>query len=398
MSEITPNDVKQAVDQLRKSVEEFGIESSQTKEAQERTDKAFEASETKHQEIVAKQSEAEQKRLDLEERVKDFEKEISKQKSTVKTNYKQGFEYKALNNLAKLGYVDKINLDEQKALRMDNDTDGGYLTSIETDQSLIKYITELSPVRQVARTRTIGKKTLEMPVRKTILSASYEGEGEAGNESQSSYGAETLTTYRLTTTVPFTKDLLMDSNFDLEAEINSDVAEAFAYSEGNKFVLGDGVKKPEGFLVNSSVIGSPYISAGVGTVSGDDLLLLTGQLKRGQNPMFAFNRQTLAFLRTLKDGAGSYAWQPSLVPGVPNTIAGEKYVVMQDMPSIAANAYAIAYADFMRGYLIVDRMGLTMIRDNITNKKNNIIEITFHKYNTGKVIVPEAFKILKVKA
>jgi len=396
MPEITPNEVKQAVDQLRKTVEEFGIESSQTKEAQDRTDKAFESSEAKHSEVVQKQQEMEQKALDLEERVKDFEVEVAKHKSSVKTNYKDGAEYKALNNFCKYG--EKISAEEVKALRMDNDTDGGYLTNIELDNTLIKYITEISPIRQVARTRTVGKKTFEMPVRKSLPVATYEGEAESGNDSQGGYGAETMTAYRLTTTVPMTKDLLMDSSFDVESEVTRDVAEAYAFTEGNKFILGTGVKQPEGFLANAKVIANPYTSESAGAVSGDDLLLITGQLKAGQNPMFAFNRQTLAFLRTLKNDGGAYAWQPSLVPGVPNSIAGERYVIMNDMPNIAANAYAIMYADFMRGYQIIDRTGLTVIRDNLTQKRKNIIELTFHKYNTGKVIIPEAFKVMKVHA
>jgi HK97 family phage major capsid protein len=71
---------------------------------------------------------------------------------------------------------------------------------------------------------------------------------------------------------------------------------------------------------------------------------------------------------------------------------------MQDMPSVAANSLSLVYADFMRGYTIIDRTGLQVIRDDVTRKKNNIIELTFHRYNHGQVVLPEAFKLLKTKA
>jgi len=71
--------------------------------------------------------------------------------------------------------------------------------------------------------------------------------------------------------------------------------------------------------------------------------------------------------------------------------------VMNDMPDIAANSLSVALADFMRGYTIIDRTGLLVIRDELTRKKNNIIEMTFHRYNHGQVVLPEAFKLLKTK-
>jgi HK97 family phage major capsid protein len=38
------------------------------------------------------------------------------------------------------------------------------------------------------------------------------------------------------------------------------------------------------------------------------------------------------------------------------------------MPDIAANAFAIAFGDFRRGYLIVDRQGVRILRDPYSAK------------------------------
>lgn len=406
MSKELLQETNEALVELRKSVEVHGINSPEYKEMVEKTDKAFAASDARHEAIVKELSDEKQARLDTEERVKDFEKTLAHQShGGVKNDFREGDHYKVLNFFMRHG--EKALSVEQgqlldanaKTMRMDSDVAGGYLTDTEMDTAIIKKITEISPVRQLARVRTVSKKTLEMPVRNTIPTAAYEGEAEENSEGAATYQNEQLTTYRLSTTVPFTLDLLGDSNFDLMSEINADVAEAFAYTEGNKFVVGTGSKQPEGFLANASVVAGASETAGSGVLAGDDLLTLTGELKTGYNPMFGFNRKTLASIRVLKGTANDhYIFQVGLAPGVPNTIGGDPYAIIPDMPDIAAGALSVVYADFMRGYTITDRTGMLMIRDEVTEARKAIVKATFHRWNTGQVTLPEAFKALKIKA
>ncbi len=393
-------EVMEAVSALRETVEKHGADSAEYKSMAEKTSDAIEKQEKASNKIVAEIAESNKKALDLEEQVKSLEESLIEQhrKGLVDSgSYKDTAEYKALNLFASKG-VAELSIEEKALLRTDSDTSGGYLTSSEVDSQIIKLITEISPVRQVARVRTITKKTLEMPQRTGILSATYEGETVAAPDSTSAYGSETVTTSALTVNVPFTFDMILAGDFDIDNEIRTDVSEAFAQKEGNRFVLGDGSHQPEGFLVNSGVVAGAVTSSTSLTIVGDDLINLTGELKAGYSPMFAFNRKTLAHLRTLKGGDGQYIWQAGLAGSAPNAIAGEPYIVMQDMPDIAANALSVVYADFSRGYTIVDRTGLSVIRDDVTRKKERIVELCFHKYNTGKVVVGEAFKALKVQA
>jgi HK97 family phage major capsid protein len=395
--EIKPEEIKEAVDALRTTVEKYGTDSAETKEMAEKTNEIIEKQEKQNAEIVKKQLEAEKKALDLEDRFKDLELELAKASTAQGKDFRENPEYKALNLYAKKGIL-ALSPGEIKVMRMDDGTSGGYLTTTEMDNIIIKELTEISPVRQVARVKTTSKKTLEIARRTSIPVATYEGETADGGDSQSGYANEQLTAYRLTNTIGYTLDQAMDSEFDLMSEINSDNLEAFAYGEGRNFVLGDGVKKPEGFLANASVIAGAFLTAQASVIKGDDILLLTGQLKVGYNPMFAMNRQTLATLRTLKGEDDHYLWQNGLAPSAPNTLAGDPYILMQDMPSIADNALPVIYADFLRGYTITDRTGMSMVRDEVTRKKAAIIEVTFHKWNTGQVVLPEAFKALKITA
>jgi len=97
------------------------------------------------------------------------------------------------------------------------------------DNVIVKKITEISAIRSLARVRTTSAKTLNIPVRNSIPSATYEGETEKGGDSASGYTSEQITAFRQTHSVPITMDMLMDSAFDMESEIMSDSAEAFAH-------------------------------------------------------------------------------------------------------------------------------------------------------------------------
>jgi HK97 family phage major capsid protein len=387
-----------AVKALRETVEKYGADSAQFKSMVDTTTQALEKQEKANQEFTSKLAEEQKSALELKERIDGLELELSR-KGTTQTgaNHKETEEYKAMQAYVQKG-VEQLSIEQKNTLRTDIGTQGGYLTMPELDSMIIKKITEISPMRQYARVRTVGSKTLSIPTRTAIPVATYEGEAAAGGESNSFYGQETLTAYRMTVTVPYTYDQLIDSQFDIESEIMSDVAEAFAFTEGAKFVNGSGAKQPEGFLANADVAANFRLSSTSGVITGDDVLLLSGDLKVGYNPMYAMNRQTLAFLRTLKGSTNDhYLWQVGLGPTQPNTLAGAPYAIMQDMPSIAANSLSLVYADFARGYTIIDRTGLMVIRDELTRKKNNIIELTFHRYNHGQVVLSEAFKVLKTK-
>lgn len=392
------DDAMKAIGELKSSVKQQGVETSEFKEKHEKIETALNKFEEQNQKDAIALRNAEKSAKELNERVQTMELEVAKGGSG-EVHYKDKPAYKALNKFVKYGLV-KITPEEKNTMRMDDNTAGGYLATTEMDTSVLKNITEISPVRSVSKVRTVTKKTLEMPTRPTIPVARYEGEAATGPVSQASYGSESETAFRQTLTVGYTLDLLMDSSFDIDKEVNSDVSTAFAFGEGNNFVLGDAVKKPEGFLSNATIIAGAVestVSAGVAAV---DLITLTGRLKVGYNPMYGFTRRTLAEFRKFASTTGEFIWQAGLAADKPNTINGENYILLPDMPEISdgAGSLAVIYADFARGYQIIDRTGMSLIRDEVTGKKEGIIEVTFHRWNTGKVILKEAFIALKIKA
>lgn len=392
------DEISTALAELRKATETFGSQSAETKTIAEKTKKLFDDQEEKSQRITTELEAAKKSSAEASERLDALEIELSRKNGPGSgRDYKESPEYKAIVAYVSRGDGD-MEMEQKALLRSDSGPDGGYLTTPELDNVIIKGITEISAVRSVARVRTVSKITMQGPTRTGIPKATYEGEAEDGDDSQSKYGSESLTVHRLTTTIPMTKDLLLDEAFDIEREVMADVSEAFAFAEGRCFVLGDGIKKPSGFLADSDLQADSRISEVSGKLDGNDIIRLTGDLKVGYSPVFALNRRTLAEIRLLTGTDGHYIFQPGLNGQIPNQIAGFNYILMDDMPDIAANSHPLTFADFRRGYTIIDRTGTEVIRDNFTSKKAAIIELTFHRYNHGKVVLKEAFKLLKIKA
>lgn len=283
-----------------------------------------------------------------------------------------------------------------KTLRTDSEVQGGYLIPQVMDAEIRKNITEISPVRLFARVRTAPNKTMDIPRRLSIPTAAYEGEGETSPSDQSTYGSEQVTLYRQTVTVPATLDMMVSSAFDLEREIAADVGESFGKGEGTNYISGLGIKSPQGFIKDTRC--EVVTTASSGVMDFTDLSVIMGKLKRGQNPWWYFNRRTLSAIQAIKSTIGVPIWQP-VAGNTPATIWGFPYSSdMIDLDDVqnGSNAKPVVFADLRRGYEIYDMVGISVIRDDLTRKKEAITEWTFRRYNTGRVIIPEAIKILKV--
>lgn len=324
--------------------------------------------------------------------------------------YKDSPEYKAFYTHVRVGekrmeYQDGIiqMTEEQKALlRTDINADGGYLVPIEMDSALVKTITELDPIRAISRVRTIAGKAITLPKRTSIPVAVFESENEEGTDSTSGYESEMVTPFRQTFTTPITIDLLGDAAFNMEAEIMSDAAEAFAFGEGQNFVTGSGDKQPEGFITNAALVAAARSSGLAADIAIENLIDLSADLKVGYDPIFVMNRRTLARIRKFRTEnhtagveTGSFLWGPGLGGPAQQTILGFPYILANSMPDIGADAFPIAFGDFRRAYTIIDRSALAVIRDDFSLKKKAAVEFTMHRWVTGQVTLTEPIKLLK---
>jgi len=349
--------------------------------------------EVKNQKLIGELAAERKERADVEERLAGLEAKASRMPCGSDLNVISA-EVKAFQKFLAVG--DRaLSAEEFKTLNTNVATEGGVLVPDAYDSQILKNITEVSAIRSVSRVRQTTAMQYRQPRRTSNLTASWAGELATRGVTQQVYGEEIINVNALTAIVPLSNQVITSAAFNMEAEVNADVAEQFAQAEGLAFVSGDGSNKPDGILSDTRVGG--ITSEADNTLTVKDFIDLSGNLKTGYNPMFCLNRTTLAFVRGLKATDGNFLWGSGLAAGLPNTINGYSYIEANDMPDIADGTKPVIFGDFMRGYLVVDKTGLVSIRDPFTRKNEGIVELSFERCVGGKVVLPEAFKILTVQ-
>lgn len=286
---------------------------------------------------------------------------------------------------------------EKKALVTYDDTLGGYLAPAEYVNEIIKGIVEFSPIRSVASIRETSQRQVELPKKTGSLAAVWVGEISNRDETTGmKYGMEVTPVHEMSAVVDISFADLEDSAFNMEAEINAECSEQFGVAEGKAFVDGDAVGKPQGLLTNASI---DYTKGGdASKLIADGLVDIFYDLKSAyaNNSVWLFNRSTLKEIRKLKDKNDQYLWQPNIALGQPPTIYERPYIECVDMPDIAPNAYPILLGDFRRGYKIIDRIAISITRDNLTQASKGKCRFTARKRVGGQVVLAEAIRKLKI--
>lgn len=271
------------------------------------------------------------------------------------------------------------------------DADGGYLVPEEYDRRLIDTLSEENIMRRLATIITTSGEH-KINIAATKPAASWIEEGGALTFGDATFSQILLDAHKLHVAIKVTEELLYDNAFNLEGYILDQFGKALANAEEDAFLNGDGTGKPLGL----------FAATGGGTVAGtltaaiksDDMLDLVYALKRPyrKTASFIMNDKTLSSLRKLKDNNGAYIWQPSYQAGEPDRVLG--YAVHT---SAYAPEDAIAFGDY-KYYNIGDRgtRSFSELRELFAG--NGMIGYVAKERVDGKLILPEAVQILKLKA
>ena len=300
---------------------------------------------------------------------------------------------------------------EAKSLSAGSDADGGYLVPDETEAEIGRLLSEASPIRAIAGVRQVTAAVYKKPFAITGPQTGWVGETAARPETTAPTLAEMqFPAMELYAMPAATQTLLDDAAVSIDQWIAEEVQAAFAEQEGTAFVTGDGSNKPRGFLDYTKVADASWSWGNLGYVAtgaagafpasdpSDVLIDLVYTLKAGyrQNANWVMNRKTQAEVRKLKDADGNYLWQPAATADGRASLIGFPVTEAEDMPDIGAGAFAVAFGDFRRGYLIVDRIGVRILRDPYSAKPYVLFYTT--KRVGGGVQNFEAIKLLKFAA
>ena len=312
-------------------------------------------------------------------------------------------EYKnAFNEYIRKGNSQALDSMEIKSLSVGTDADGGYLVTPSLSQNIEKIVFESSPMRQLASVEEISTDTLEVVVDNDSMAAGWTTEtGAVADTTTAQIDKRVIETHELYAQPKATQKLIDDAAVDIEAWIAEKVSEIFSRTENSAFINGTGIGQPTGILSYAAGTSWGQIeqidSGSAGAVTADSLINLYYSLKDdyARNATFLMNRSVMQSVRLLKESStDQYIWQPGLADGAPDTLLGVPVMQAADMPTAAADSLSVAVGDFRRGYKVVDRVGIRILRDPFTDKP--FVKFYTTKRVGGEVVNFEAIKLLKL--
>jgi HK97 family phage major capsid protein len=302
-------------------------------------------------------------------------------------------------------------------------SDGGYAVPKEISDQVQRRLRDISPIRDIAKVVNASTSDFHMLVSLIPSGASgWVGEGATRTGTNTPKLGDVKPTMGTLYAYPTaTEESLQDIFFDVVQWLTDSIIEEFAVQEGAAFIAGSGVNRPTGFL-NGVPVTTPdkgvsparafgtlqYIPTGNATgfppdasgtpagAPGDVLWKTVFTLRAGyrRNANWVMSSATASVVRQWKDGVGRYLWQDSLLVGQPAALCGYPVVIAEDMPGIGANSFPVAFGDFQRGYLIVDRAQLRITMDEITSPGN--VRFYCRQRIGGMILDDNAIKLIKV--
>lgn len=271
---------------------------------------------------------------------------------------------------------------EQKAMQTGVDADGGYAVPEELNTDILSKLRDEVVMRQECNVITVGTPDWKKLTNNGGISSGWVGETDERPETGTpKLGVITPVWGEIYGNPHATQTMLDDAFFNVESFITDELTQEFAEREEEAFTLGDGNKKPKGFLAYAIDAKDDkardwgklqnITSGAVKVISADDIVSLPYTLRKvyRNGAKFMMNNQSLLAVRLLKDDKGNYIWQPGLL-GQPSLLSGFAVAENEQMPDIgdASGKAPIAFGNFKRGFYIFDRIGIRMLRDPYTKK------------------------------
>ncbi len=315
----------------------------------------------------------------------------------------------ALKEFIKTGDESKLLDLQSKAMSVGSDPDGGYAVPEYLDREVEALEKNASAIVRLARTVTTPGSQYKKLVNLKGTASGWVGETDARPET----GTPTLASINidvgeLYANPKLTQSMIDDAMFDAEQFITDEITEEFGDQLGDALINGNGVNKPNGILSKTITAEADGVrafgslqkvaTADVGAVSFDDLKNIKSALraKYRAGATWVMNDATANVLSKIKNDALDYIWSDSVSDGEPDKLFGYPVEIDENLPDIGAGTYPILFGNFQRGYYIVRRAGIRLLRDPFTSKPY----VNFYATERvgGDVVNSECIKLLEVRA
>lgn len=298
---------------------------------------------------------------------------------------------------------------EGKAMSTAVAADGGYLVDPQTADSIRSMLVATSSLRAIANVVQIDATSFDVLIDRSEVGSGWATEAAATTETATpAIERISIKLHELSAMPKASQRLLDDSAFDVEGWLAGKIATRFIRAEASAFINGTGVDQPKGILLPTKVANASwtwgnlgYIPTGAAadfatTNAVDCIISLVYALGADYraNASFIMNSKTAGAVRKMKDADGRFMWSDGLAAAEPARLMGYPVLICEDMPDIAANAYAIAFGDFKSAYTIAERPDLRILRDPFSAKPNVLFYAS--KRVGGDVTDFAAIKLLKI--
>lgn len=285
------------------------------------------------------------------------------------------------------------------ALQEGTDSEGGYLVPDEFEHTLVEALEEENIFRKLAHIINTASGDRKIPVVATKGTASWVDEEGQITESDDAFTQVSIGAYKLGTLIKVSNELLHDSVFDLEAYISKEFARRIGTKEEDSFFNGDGDGKPVGIFNGTGGAQVGVTAASTSAITADEIIDLFYSLGAPyrKKAVWVVNDATVKSIRKLKDGNGNYLWQPALTSDTPDTLLGRPVYTSSAVPTIASGKKVIAFGDF-NYYWIADRQGRVFKKLSELYATTDQTGFVATQRVDGKLILPEAIKVLQMKA
>ena len=299
------------------------------------------------------------------------------------------------------------------------DAQGGYALPNEVSRNIIELQHEKSPIRGLVG--GISTNTTDYSQLVSLGSAASGWVGETSTRGTTNAPELTKVSAVFGEVYASPKayqHVLEDAFFNVESWLSGEVAREFSEQENQAFLTGNGTNKPVGIL-NGLDTTTDYtktdatrdfgkyqviksgVAASLGATSDDVINLLRSVVlntKTGYlgNAKFMMNRETHNVLVDLKTTDGEYFLQRDITQAAAGSIFGYEIVINEDMDGIGAGNMPIIFGDFGAGYQVVDRVGVSMLRDPYS--AHGAVSFYTRKRVGSMLLNTEALKVVAVAA
>ncbi|HLF12788.1 MAG TPA: phage major capsid protein [Gammaproteobacteria bacterium] len=301
-------------------------------------------------------------------------------------------------------------LHEQKDVTIGTASAGGYAVPEQIAREVEIQEKLFSPIRDDVKVVQIGTSDYKELVNLRGTTGGWVGETGTRSATATSTLREVVPTQGELYAYPQASEWSLDDIFfNVQNWLAAEIAETFAVEEATAVISGNGTTKPTGMLnttpANVDDFASPLRSAVtyqfIPSLASPDAILpdtlidlvykLNSRYRAGAK--FIFNSAVAATIRKLKDTTNQYLWQPGMQMGEPDRLLGYPTSIWEQMSNVSANAFPVGFGNLKRGYVLVDRVGLRITRDEVTTP--GYVKFYVRRREGGVVLNNNAIKFLR---